>query len=94
MKKSDYTLNEKDSLQDILNVEKQIMGLYGTAISEATTKNMRSLLKANLWETAEDQFSVFEAMKQNDYYQVVPASKAVMDEQADKFKTIQTELKP
>ena len=39
--KSDVTLNERDSLQDILESEKQLMGLYATALFEGSTKAVR-----------------------------------------------------
>lgn len=93
IKKSQLTLNEKDSLQDMLDVEKQMISLYGVAMSEASAKNIRVLLKTNLCETAEDQFQVFKTMQENDYYQVKPANKTVIDEQVDKFREVKGQIK-
>ena len=41
--KSDVTLNERDSLQDILESEKQLMSLYTTALFEGSTKSLRKI---------------------------------------------------
>lgn len=91
-KKSDFMLNEKDSLQDLLNDEKQMVSLYGTALIEAEAKNVRTLFKTNLNETAEDQYLIFSTMQKNDYYQTKPANKTVIDEQAEKFKSVKSQL--
>ena len=91
-KKSDFMLNEKDSLQDLLNDEKQMVALYGTALIEAEAKNVRTLFKTNLNETAEDQYLIFSTMQKKDYYQTKPANKTVIDEQAEKFKSVKSQL--
>ena len=83
--KSEYTLNERDSLVDLLNSEKQLVKLYGTALTEASTKQLRSLLRTQFAEAAEDQFSVFEQMQQHDYYAPKPADKAIVDQKKDDF---------
>ena len=52
--KSDVTLNERDSLQDILESEKQLMGLYATALFEGSTKAVRKNFSTNLMGVAEN----------------------------------------
>ena len=54
--KSDVTLNERDSLQDILESEKQLMGLYATALFEGSTKAVRKNFSTNLMGVAETDF--------------------------------------
>ena len=39
--KMDCTLNEKDTLQDMLEAEKQLMQLYTVALFEGSTKAVR-----------------------------------------------------
>ena len=46
--KSDCTLNEKDTLQDMLECEKQLMELYTTALFEGSTKSLRNNFSQNL----------------------------------------------
>lgn len=86
MKKENY-LTEKDSLTDILTGEKDLVKLYSTAMTEATGKDVRKTLKNNMFETAEDQYSVFCAMQKNGYYQPKPADKTVIDEKKENFSS-------
>ena len=57
--KADITLNEKDSLQDMLNLEKSLVKIYSTAITEGCSKGFRTLVKAHWGEATEDQMKVF-----------------------------------
>ena len=43
--KAEVTLNEKDSLQDMLNLEKSAVKLYSTAMTEGCSKGFRTLVK-------------------------------------------------
>ena len=42
--KADITLNEKDSLQDMLNLEKSLVKIYSTAMTEGASKGFRTLM--------------------------------------------------
>ena len=42
--KADITLNEKDSLQDMLNLEKSLVKIYSTAMTEGVSKGFRTLI--------------------------------------------------
>ena len=57
--KSDCTLNEKDSLRDMLESEKQLMSLYTTALFEGSTKSVRKNFSTNLLGVAENQYLIF-----------------------------------
>ena len=85
MKKNGNTLNEKDSLTDILTGEKDLVKLYGSAMTEAVCRDVRRTLKNNMFETAEDQYNVFCVMQKNGYYQPKPADKAIIDEKIESF---------
>ena len=86
--KSEYTLNEKDTLTDLLNAEKALVKLYGTAITESGCKSLRTVLRNQLTDTAEDQMTVFQLMKQHDYYMPKPADKAMIDEKKENFSSV------
>ena len=90
--KSEVTLNEKDCLQDMLNVEKAMVKLYSTALTEGCSKGFRTIVKENFGATAEDQFEVFSMMTENGYYQVQSAQKEQLTEQKTKFKSVKTQL--
>jgi len=90
--KSEMMLNEKDSLQDMLNIEKQMVKLYGTAVTETSCKNLRKMLKQNFSDITEDQFSVYQQMVNCNYYQTKPADKATIDEKVNNFTKVKSQL--
>ena len=77
--KMDCTLNEKDTLQDMLEAEKQLMSLYTTALFEGSTKSLRKNFSANLLGVAENQYSIFTQMQSRGYYEPQPAKKNMID---------------
>ena len=50
--KSDCTLNEKDTLQDMLECEKQLMELYTTALFEGSKKSLLKNFSKNILKVA------------------------------------------
>ena len=90
--KSEITLNEKDSLQDMLNVEKAMVKLYSTALTEGCSKGFRTLVKENFSSTIEDQFKVFAMMTEQGYYQVESAPEEPLKEQRENFSSVKSQL--
>ena len=64
--KMDCTLNEKDTLQDMLESEKQLMELYTVALFEGSTKTVRKNFSTNLLGVAENQFGIFTQMQRSE----------------------------
>ena len=91
--KMDCTLNEKDTLQDMLEAEKQLMALYTTALYEGSTKSVRKNISANLLAVAENQYSIFSQMQSRGYYDPKPAKKNMLDEATDTYKKQKNALK-
>ena len=91
--KSKTTLNEQDSLQDMLECEKQLMGFYATALREGSNKHLRKELMRHYNTCAENQFTVYEEMLTRGYYQVQPAPKQQLDAKIDCFKKTEKQLK-
>ena len=85
MKKNSIGLTEKDVLTDILTGEKDLFKLYSTAMTESSGKDVRRTLKNNMFETAEDQYSIFCKMQQSGLYEVKPADKATIDQKIESF---------
>ena len=83
--KIDVTLNEKDSLQDMLNVEKNLVKVYSTAMTEGCSQGFRTLIKSHWGESVEDQMNVFLQMTEHGYYKVESAPEQMLLEQKDKF---------
>ncbi len=90
--KAQNTLNEKDSLQDMLNLEKSMVKLYATAMTEGASRGFRSMVKNHLNETAGDQMNVFLAMTECGYYKVQSAEETVLSEQKNKFLKVKSQL--
>ena len=91
--KMDCSLNEKDTLQDLLESEKQLMALYTTALYEGSTASVRKNMSTNLLGVAENQFCLFTQMQTRGYYEPQPAKKAMIDEANATFKKQKKELK-
>ncbi len=91
--KQNNQLNEKDSLQDMLELEKSVVKTYVTAMTESSNKPVRAAIKSLLQDCADDQYAVFNIMKENGYYEPAPADKAVVDREKDTFTKISPTLK-
>ena len=91
--KIDCTLNEKDTLQDMLESEKQLMELYTVALFEGSTKTVRKNFSTNLLGVAENQFGLFTQMQSRGYYEPQPAKKAMIDQANCTYKKQKSQLK-
>lgn len=91
--KMDCTLNEKDTLQDLLESEKQLMALYTTALYEGSSTSFRKNISTNLLGVAENQYKLFTQMQTRGYYEPAPAKKAMIDEANATYKKQKKELK-
>lgn len=91
--KMDCTLNERDTLQDMLEAEKQLMSLYTVALIEGSTKSVRKNFSTNLLAVAENQYNIFVQMQTRGYYEPVPAQKKMIDTANDTFKKQKKTLK-
>ena len=85
-------MGEKEILFDILNTEKEIIKAYTTAVTESSCVNMRQVLMSNLSECADDQFRVFNAMRDKGYYQGKDAQDQDVQQAKQKYQQIQSQL--
>ncbi|MBR2498825.1 MAG: spore coat protein [Clostridia bacterium] len=90
--KADITLNEKDSLQDMLNLEKSLVKIYSTAMTEGVSKGFRTLIREHWNQATDDQIKVFFEMTEHGYYQVESAPEQVLQEQKTKFSKVKSQL--
>ena len=90
--KADITLNEKDSIQDMLNLEKSLVKIYATAITEGCSKGFRTQVKENLNGAVEDQMNVFLQMTEHGYYQVESAPEQALMQNKEKFCEVRSQL--
>lgn len=90
--KAETTLNEKDSLQDMLNLEKSIVKIYSTAITEGCSDGFRSVVMENWQDSVSDQMDVFLQMTELGYYKVESAPEDTLKEQRQKFCQVKSQL--
>ena len=90
--KAQTTLNEKDSLQDLLNLEKDIVKINSTAITEGCSDGFRSTVMNNWQDSVSDQMDVFLQMTELGYYKVESAVETDLKEQREKFDKVKSEL--
>lgn len=90
--KADITLNEKDSLIDMLTTEKNLVKIYSTAMTEGCSQGFRQLVGEHWNESAQDQMNVFLQMTEQGYYQVESAPEQTLKEHKQKFAPIKKQL--
>lgn len=90
--KKDIALNEKDSLQDLLEAEKLLLSYYHDAVIEGSCKPFRKEIFKNYSLCAETQFSVFEQMLARGYYEVQPAEKQMIENKKNVFSKVQKQI--
>ena len=90
--KAEVTLNEKDTLTDLLAVEKSLLKLYALCVSEGCSQGFRNLVKNHLLETIVDQMEVFLLLCELGYYRVESAPDIDTAKLKDKFSPIKKEL--
>jgi len=66
-------MNELERLNDMLITEKSFVKNYSTFLTEASCPNMRRILTQNMTETADDQFTLWDMLKQRGYYKTKDA---------------------
>lgn len=83
--KAEITLNEQDSLIDLLNSEKQVYKMYATCLTEGVSKGFRNTVKSLMQESADDQFNAFSLLTEHDYARVETAETSELKQLKDKF---------
>ena len=90
--KAGTTLNERDTLFDMLITEKTLVKLYAFATTEAVSKGFRNALKTLYSQSVSDQFNIFMNITETDYARVCSADESEVKSVREKFNKIQKEL--
>ena len=85
-------MTEKELLTDLLNQEKQMMSLYAMGIQEASCRNLRKILASQFNQTSQDQFELFDQMREKGYYQTKDAASQHVQQVKNTYKSMQPEL--
>lgn len=87
------TLNEQDSLLDILNVEKDLTKLYATLITEGVSKGFRNTIISNLSTSIDDQFMAFTLLTEQGYLRVESQDEQTKNQLKEQFCNVLNSLK-
>jgi hypothetical protein len=90
--KAEVTLNEKDSLLDLLCIEKVLTKTYATALTEGVSKGFRQMVQAHFNEVALDQITTFFMITAQGYDRVESASEEDKRALKEKYKNEKTNL--
>ena len=90
--KAQITLNEKDSITDLLTLEKTLAKVYTTALTEGVSKGFRDTVKEHLDQTLIDQFEVFSFLTEHDYMRVTSAPQQDKDTVKEQFEKVKGQL--
>lgn len=90
--KAQTTLNEKDSLQDMLILEKTMAKIYATALTEGASEDYKKTIKCHFNGIIEDQTEVFNKMTEMGYYEVEEAPQEMKKQQKEQFSEIKKQL--
>ena len=91
--KADITLNEKDSLFDMLSAEKTLVKLYSLVLTECVSKGAREVVQKNLNGQIEDQIKTFFLNTELDYARVCSAEEREIEKMKEEFGEIAKNLK-
>lgn len=82
------SMSEKELLNDLLNEEKQIVKAYATYVTEASCQNLRQLLIRNMTECSEDQYNIFDQMRQRQMYNPKDAQSQDVTQAKESIQTL------
>ena len=85
-------MSEKELLNDLLNQEKQIMSSTAAFLQEASCENLRRMLTDQFNMTSQDQYQLFDHMRQKGYYTVTDADSKAVEKAKATFKSMQSEI--
>jgi len=85
-------LTEQEILNDMLLQEKHMSSAYTTYVTEASCPNLRSLLTQNLTDIFNEQYQVFDTMRQKGMYQVKDAQTNEVQMAKQKFQQMSQQM--
>ena len=78
-------LSDYDIISDILSTQKGLIKLYGTALCEVASEDLRNVVSQKMTECAEDQYDAFLYMNERGMYKTEPAPVSKIKQACDKF---------
>lgn len=85
-------LTEQEILNDILLQEKHMSAAYTTYVTEASCPNLRNLLTQNLTDIFNEQYQVFDTMRQKGMYQTKDAQTNEVQQAKQQFQQMSQQM--
>ena len=86
-------MTEKELLNDLLNQQKQLAGIYAVGITETSMQDMRRMLTKQHHTICQDQFQVFTQMNQRGYYKTKSAAAKDVNSAKTTYSKVRTTMK-
>lgn len=86
------SFTDKEIMDDVLNSQKHISGVYNTYSNECTNQQLKDDMLKILKEEHSIQFSVFGEMQKRGWYSPCAAQAQMINETKTKFENIATQL--
>lgn len=83
--------SERELLSDLLHTEKELTKNYAGNCTEASCPELRSMLLRNMTECSEDQYGVFEQMRQRNMYNPKDAQQQEVQSAKQKMQDLKDE---
>ncbi|MCK9218229.1 MAG: spore coat protein [Firmicutes bacterium] len=89
---SSNSLSEQDVMNDLLTMEKQIASAYNTGVTEASCQDLRQTLTDSLVGTQQMQYSVYDTMRKQGWYQTKDAQEQDVTNAKNKYNSMKNQL--
>jgi spore coat protein CotF len=83
---------DEEIVSDLLTTEKSLVGFYAATACETTCPNLRQVLIQNLGSAVNDQYQVFDQMRQRNWYPVKNAPPQEVQEAKQKLSQIKGQI--
>ena len=90
--KSEVTLNEKDTIVDMLILEKNLAKVYAEVLTEGCSKGFLTVVKDCMNKTFNTQFKTFMLLTECGYYRVHSATEEEINACKKKFDGVENLL--
>lgn len=77
--------NDQRMTDDLLSTAKHIAGEYGSLICEGSNEQLRQVLNNNMQQTIQDQYQIFDHMRQRGWYETKNAQPQDIQSAKQKF---------
>lgn len=90
--KNNVAFTEEEALTDVLILQKNLIRLYATALTESANKGLRTILQTHYKDINTEQNQTFTNMQKMGYYELQKADKTMLDQKIETFTKMYNSL--